>query len=162
MNSVKTKPLTLDQVDALSAVVAKYTHEGDVIALSGDLGAGKTTFVSKFTNHMKPEPEVSVSSPTYVIHHIYPSRMQIHHIDLYRLENPASIEALGFEEFLGIHGVAMIEWFEKFPRLWSGSTLHLKMNIQNIDQRIYDFSSSGKTKNHWEEMIKEISQKWGA
>lgn len=161
MNLIKTKPLTLDQIDELSAMVAKYTRVGDVVALSGDLGAGKTTFVSRFTNHMRPEPEVSVSSPTYVIHHIYPANMPIHHIDLYRLENPQAVESLGFEEFLGQEGVAFIEWFEKFPKLWTGSTLHLEIKITDMQHREYSFSTSGKKLEHWEEMLVEVKKKWG-
>ena len=156
MNSIKTKPLALDQIDRLAAVVAKHVQEGDVIALSGDLGAGKTTFVAQFVNHMKPEPEVSVSSPTYVIHHIYPAKMNIHHIDLYRLDNPDAIEALGFEEFLGEKGVALIEWFEKFPKLWTGPTLHIQINISDMDSRIYTFSTTGAPQHHWEKMQLEI------
>lgn len=158
MNSIKTKPLPLDQIDALASILASHTCEGDVVALSGDLGAGKTTFVSKFTNHMNPEPEVSVSSPTYVIHHIYPARMDIHHIDLYRLENPDAIEALGFEEFLGEKGVAFIEWFEKFPKLWIGPTLHIQIQIADINTRTYEFTATGKMPKHWEELLGDLKE----
>ncbi|MEZ4845829.1 MAG: tRNA (adenosine(37)-N6)-threonylcarbamoyltransferase complex ATPase subunit type 1 TsaE [Bdellovibrionota bacterium] len=156
MNSIKTKPLALDQIDSLAAMVAQHIQEGDVIALSGDLGAGKTTFVAQFVNHMKPEPEVSVSSPTYVIHHIYPAKMNIHHIDLYRLENPEAIDALGFEEFLGEKGVALIEWFEKFPKLWIGPTLHIQINISNAQTRIYEFNVTSTIPKHWDDLLAEI------
>lgn len=158
MNSIKTKPLSLDQIDRISAIVAEHVQDGDVIGLSGDLGAGKTTFVSSFTQHMKPEAEVSVSSPTYVLHHIYPARMDIHHIDLYRLDNPNAIEALGFDEFLGEKGVALIEWFEKFPKLWTGPTLHIEINVTDADHRQYTFSTTGKTPSHWDHLFSNISK----
>jgi len=152
---VKTKPLDRNQADALSQIVAQYIQSGDVVALSGDLGAGKTTFVSLFTNHMKPEPEVSVTSPTYVIHHIYPAKMNIHHIDLYRLEGKGVVDALGFEEFLGESGVAFIEWFEKFPNLWTGPLLTLRIEIADANHRIYEFSTRGD-RSHWSTMLEQI------
>lgn len=158
MNLIKTKPLTRDQVNSLSQLVAKHIQSGDVVALSGDLGAGKTTFVSLFTNHMQPEPEVSVTSPTYVIHHIYPAKMNIHHIDLYRLENGAMIDSLGFEEFLGQDGVAFIEWFERSPTLWSGPTLTIQIDITDMEHRTYAFSTTGKDQPHWISMLNEIKK----
>jgi tRNA threonylcarbamoyl adenosine modification protein YjeE len=158
MNSIKTKPLTCNQADALSGIVANHIQPGDVVALSGDLGAGKTTFVSLFTNHMKPEPEVAVTSPTYVIHHIYPARMNIHHIDLYRLESGSVIDSLGFEEFLGQDGVALIEWFERAPKLWTGPTLSIRIEIVDMEHRTYEFSTIGKDQPHWLAMRNEIKK----
>ncbi len=158
MSLIKTKPLTCNQANGLSQIVAKHIQSGDVVALSGDLGAGKTTFVSLFTNHMKPEPEVSVTSPTYVIHHIYPARMNIHHIDLYRLENGAMIDSLGFEEFLGQDGVAFIEWFERSPTLWTGPTLTIQIEITDMEHRTYAFSTTGMDQPHWVSMFTEIKK----
>lgn len=155
MSSVKTKPLNQDQANSLSQLVAQYLCSGDVIALCGDLGAGKTTFVSMLTSYMEPEPGVVVTSPTYVIHHVYPAKIPIHHIDLFRLEDKRVVDVLGFEEFLGEQGVTLIEWFEKFPKLWDGPLLWMHIKITDSNHRIYEFDSRGQVP-HWEKMMQKI------
>lgn len=160
MNLVKTKPFTLDQINALTICVAKYLREGDVVALTGDLGAGKTTLISKVAQHMGLQPGSNVSSPTYVIHHIYPAKFPIHHIDLYRMDNAAQVNQLGFEEFLGKNGVVFIEWFEKFPHLWAGPTLHIQIEILDLDHRQYTFMVNGPVQDHWTQLFDEIQKRW--
>ncbi len=157
---ISTKPINLNQSAELCAVIAKHLHNGDVVALSGDLGAGKTTLVSNIAKNMQLDKSATVSSPTYVIHHIYPARLPIHHIDLYRLEHAGAAASMGFEEFLGEEGVAFIEWFEKFPTLWTGSTLYIQIQIANADQRIYTFKTTGPQLKHWTGMFDEIQKKW--
>lgn len=157
---ISTKPISLAASQELCAVIAKHLQSGDVVALSGDLGAGKTTLVSNIAKNMDLEKNTTVSSPTYVLHHIYPAKMPIHHIDLYRLENPDAVVSMGFEEFLGEQGVAFIEWFEKFPHLWTGSTLHIQIQIQDMDHRTYTFMITGPKKQHWLGMFDEIEKKW--
>ena len=160
MNSIKTRPLNLSEIDKLSEAISKNLKNGDVIALSGDLGAGKTTLVSHIAKHMDLENGATVSSPTYVIHHIYSARMPVHHIDLYRLEHAGAAASMGFEEFMGEEGVTLIEWFEKFPTLWTGPTLHIQINLHNADQRIYPFRATGPENRHWTGMFDEIQKKW--
>ena len=85
-------------------------RKGDVVLLIGELGAGKTTFVrgvAKGTGSHAP-----VASPTFQLVRIYPGRVQLAHVDLYRVENSAELRDLGLEELAG-QGAVVVEWGER-------------------------------------------------
>ncbi len=156
MKSIQTKQLDLNQTDLLCKTIANHIRDGDVFALTGELGAGKTTLVSTIAKYLDLKSGHLVSSPTYVIHHIYEAKLPIHHIDFYRLEHPGQIENLGFEEFLGKKGVAFIEWYEKFPQVWTGQHIEIRIHMSDLDHRIYTFSIREREVDHWEPLFEEI------
>lgn len=83
---------------------------GDVVLLTGELGAGKTTFVrgvARGTGSHAP-----VASPTFQLVRVYPGRLQLAHVDLYRVENSAELRDLGLEE-LASQGAVVVEWGER-------------------------------------------------
>lgn len=85
-------------------------QSGDVVLLKGELGAGKTTFVrgvAQGTGSIAP-----VASPTFQLVRIYPGRVQLAHVDLYRVENSAQLADLGLEE-LATQGAVVVEWGER-------------------------------------------------
>ncbi len=89
---------------------------GDIIALCGDLGAGKTHFVKGLAAGLGTNAEVT--SPTFTLIHEYAGgRLPIYHFDLYRLGSAAEAIALGLDEYLENGGVSVIEWADKFPDL---------------------------------------------
>jgi tRNA threonylcarbamoyladenosine biosynthesis protein TsaE len=144
VKSIQTPSLNLEQADQLAGNLADQLKEGDVIGLSGDLGSGKTTFVSQLAKHLGIKEGFQVTSPTYVIHHIYEAKFPIHHIDLYRLEKPEQVEQMGFEEFLGLSGIALIEWFEKFPDIWKGDRIDIQIDMVDTNHRKYEITFFGK------------------
>lgn len=159
MKSIQTKPLNLEASQQISKTLSKFLMEGDVVALGGELGAGKTTLVSNLAKHLGITNGEHVSSPTYVIHHIYQATFPIHHIDLYRLENFAQIENMGFEEFFGKNGIVIAEWFEKFPQIWTGDLLKINIELLDIDTRRYHFEIlSKKTHERFEKLLCEINE----
>jgi ATPase, YjeE family len=96
---------------------------GDVVCLSGDLGAGKTVLVQGVAAGLGITDQVT--SPTFTILQVYETgRLPLYHFDLYRLENSAELDNIGFEEYIGSDGAAVIEWADKFvadmpeERLW--------------------------------------------
>jgi tRNA threonylcarbamoyl adenosine modification protein YjeE len=94
---------------------------GDVLALSGDLGAGKSTLARALIRANAGEPGLEVPSPTFTLVQSYDGRVPVSHFDLYRLGSSSELEELGFDEILG-DGVAVIEWPEKAAdRLPAGS-----------------------------------------
>jgi tRNA threonylcarbamoyladenosine biosynthesis protein TsaE len=89
---------------------------GDVIALCGDLGAGKTQFVKGLAAGLRTDAEVT--SPTFTLIHEYAGgRLPVYHFDFYRIGSAAEALALGLDEYLENGGVSVIEWADKFPDL---------------------------------------------
>jgi tRNA threonylcarbamoyladenosine biosynthesis protein TsaE len=100
------------ETESLGERFGRTAERGLVIALSGDLGAGKTQFVKGLAHGLGISARVH--SPTFTLVNEYGGgRLKLFHLDLYRLETPAQILSAGVEEFLSPDGVAVIEWAER-------------------------------------------------
>ena len=99
--------------------LAKRLEGGSVVMLFGDLGAGKTAFVRGLVNGMGGDGE-EVSSPTFTIIQSYSGRLDIQHVDLYRLE-PSEVWDLGLDELLTDNSVLVIEWADRLPLIPKGA-----------------------------------------
>ena len=99
----------------VAATLARRLAPGDVVALVGDLGAGKTVFVRGLARGLGVPAEVPITSPTFTLMNTYRGRLPIYHFDLYRVADVEEIEAAGVREFLGGDGVAVIEWADRVP-----------------------------------------------
>ncbi|HTM30719.1 MAG TPA: tRNA (adenosine(37)-N6)-threonylcarbamoyltransferase complex ATPase subunit type 1 TsaE [Vicinamibacterales bacterium] len=110
---------------AVAREIASTLRAGDVLLLSGNLGAGKTAFVRGLAEGLGVNPE-DVSSPTFTLIHEYRGgRLTLYHADLYRLERAAT-EDLGLEEFGVIDGVLAIEWPDRLSHAIDGArTVHI-------------------------------------
>lgn len=85
-----------------------------LVALIGPLGAGKTEWVKGLAEGLGVDPKL-VASPTFVIASEYPGRRRLAHVDLYRIESEAELEATGFVDLLGPDAVVAVEWADRFP-----------------------------------------------
>lgn len=103
-----------EQTLAFGEKIARKLKPGSVLLLEGDLGSGKTTFVKGLARGLGMRDISEVKSPTFVIMHIYKTRVPIYHFDLYRLEGGADLDAIGFQDFLNDpEAVACVEWAER-------------------------------------------------
>lgn len=103
--------------EAIAARLAESFQGGEVLALHGDLGAGKTQFVRGLVRGLGGEPR-AVSSPTYVLLNIYDQgRLAVYHLDAYRTAGPDDMEGIGFSELLEQRAVVAIEWPDRIPTL---------------------------------------------
>ena len=103
------------ETEALGQIFGRSAKSGTVIALSGDLGAGKTQFVKGLARGLGIS--MRVHSPTFTLVNEYNGgRLKLFHLDLYRLETREQILAAGIEEFLKPDGVSVIEWAERNPK----------------------------------------------
>ena len=111
---------------ALAAELAGELGSGTVIALHGDLGAGKTCFIQGYAAALGiDEP---VTSPTYTLIGEYQGgRLPLHHIDLYRLSGPEEALGLGLEEYFDADGITAIEWAERAEGLLPPDLLHIRI-----------------------------------
>ena len=99
----------------MAAGFARTLVPGDVVALSGPLGAGKTTFVAAAARALHGTDEVT--SPTFTFWHTYEGKPPIHHLDLYRVEGLRDLATLGLEEAFTAHALVFVEWPERAPHL---------------------------------------------
>ena len=109
--------------------------KGDVFALSGDLGAGKTQFVKGFVAGL--ESDADVTSPTFVLVHEYGGgRLPVYHFDFYRLDNRDAILRLGFDDYVFGDGVSLIEWADRHPDLIPRHAKWLSFELKDENTRV--------------------------
>lgn len=107
-----------DETIALGATLARVLRPGDVLALDGDLGAGKTRLVRGIADGLEINPS-QVSSPTYVVIHEYrsgsggASGTPLFHVDAYRLSGPDDLDSLGWERVMDAFGIVVVEWADR-------------------------------------------------
>lgn len=102
-----------EETQNLGESFGKTLKPGDVVALIGDLGTGKTCFTQGIARGIGIATDEVVSSPSYILINEYNGKIPIYHIDLYRLENIAEIADLGIGEYIESDGVCIIEWAER-------------------------------------------------
>ena len=113
---------------------AARVRAGDVIALVGELGAGKTQWVKGLAAGLGSE--ATVTSPTFTLIHEYPGgRLPLYHVDCYRLEGAEELLGIGLDDYLDGGGVLVIEWADKFPELMPGRTRWVRFGIGEGDER---------------------------
>ncbi len=104
------------ETESLGRDFARKIDKGDVVALQGELGSGKTQFVKGFVSALGCSSEVT--SPTFTLIHEYSGgRWPIYHFDFFRIEDRQSAGRLGLDDYFFGDGVAIVEWADKFPEL---------------------------------------------
>jgi tRNA threonylcarbamoyladenosine biosynthesis protein TsaE len=116
--------LDLHSLGAVAARLAQTLRPGDALALSGDLGAGKTTFVRALIAQLHGS-DVPVSSPTFVFRQRYDGTPPVEHLDLYRVDDPAEALDLGLEEAFGPDRITVVEWPERLPGLLPAGAIRI-------------------------------------
>lgn len=139
--------LNQPQMAALGARIAAILRPGDVIALSGDLGVGKTTLarailVALGLTSEAPSPSFSIVQPYKPAE----TRLPVLHVDLYRINNPSDIVELGLDEARSDHAL-LIEWPEHMGGMWDGEMLWLRLDFAGDDAR----SLTATVPDAWEE-----------
>ena len=110
----------------LAADLALVLKQGDLVALSGDLGAGKTHFARAFIRALAGDPALEVPSPTYTLAQVYETRPKVTHFDLYRLGDESELDELGFEEAMET-GLVLVEWPERAPDTLASASVHIEL-----------------------------------
>lgn len=118
-----------DSTRAIAAAVASVTRPGDVILLSGDMGAGKTVFAQGFGRALGvTEP---MTSPTFTLVNSYDcGRLTLHHADLYRLDRTGEVADLALAELADLSGILLVEWGEAAATLVRD---HLAIRLESVD-----------------------------
>lgn len=140
---------------ALGRFLGERAKAGWVIGLSGDLGAGKTTFTRGLAEGAGADP-AAVTSPTFTFLHRYPGRLPVYHLDLYRLESEAQVHDLGVDEVVDGDGVAVVEWFENVPALLPPSRLEARLEVTGEGERRISFRGTDAA---WDPILSEL-ERW--
>ena len=120
-----TRAGSLAEFEAAAAAFARTLRAGDVVALEGDLGAGKTTFVAAAVRALGRAADVA--SPTFTFWHRYGGDPPVEHLDLYRIEYAAEAVELGLEEAFGPRNIVFVEWPERLPWLVPDRALRVRI-----------------------------------
>ena len=125
-----------EETERMGESLAQKLRGGELILLVGELGSGKTTFVRGLARGLGVDDPGGVASPSYVIIHEHPGRLRLHHVDLYRLDDPTAIEELAIDELIAPDAVVVVEWGEKLLKsIVPGIEIHfslLKGNTREI------------------------------
>lgn len=117
---------------AVAAEIAGVVRAGDVVALTGELGAGKTCFVQGAAAALGVEDRVT--SPTFVLRREYDGRLPVLHLDVYRLETLQEVVDLGYEEVLDRRRVTFIEWGDAMAPLLPPDHLEVELRLAELEE----------------------------
>jgi tRNA threonylcarbamoyladenosine biosynthesis protein TsaE len=144
--ALRVETTSPEETRILGAALAPMLLPGDLVSLSGDLGAGKTVFVQGLATALGVTDRVT--SPTFTIVHEYAGRYPIVHIDIYRLETFQEVLDLGFEEFLDPKAIVMMEWGEAVEPLLPRAHLRVELrrtsDPDEVDRRVITFRPTGE------------------
>ena len=129
-----------DATRALGARLAGALAPGDVVALEGDLGAGKTHLAKGLVAGLGGDPE-AVTSPTFTLVQHYDARVPVRHLDLYRLDGDAALDGIGFDELLEPDAVVLVEWPERAAGRFPAETRRLRLRHLGGDRRRLELCS---------------------
>jgi tRNA threonylcarbamoyladenosine biosynthesis protein TsaE len=117
----------------LGVKIAKALKPGDVVALSGPLGAGKTTLIQGIAKGLGIHNYVT--SPTFTLINEFKGRIDLNHVDLYRLNDVSEAEDIAIEDYFEGKGITVIEWAEKIKEILPKNAKHIDIKILGEEKR---------------------------
>jgi|SRR5438132_10819308 len=149
-----------DDMRALGEALASILQWGDVVSLTGDLGAGKTTLVQGAARGLGVEDE-PVVSPTFTLVREYRGALPVYHLDVYRLDRIQEVIDLGIEELLDPNGVTFVEWGDAIEGLLPDDYLEIELWTRVEDEgRMVVMSGSGSSWSTRWERLEAVTEPW--
>ncbi|MDD4939134.1 MAG: tRNA (adenosine(37)-N6)-threonylcarbamoyltransferase complex ATPase subunit type 1 TsaE [Candidatus Omnitrophica bacterium] len=146
---------SVNETIRIGRIIGKNLKKGDIICLSGELGSGKTVLAKGIALGLGVK-KTDVISPSFVlIRRHFEGRLPLYHFDLYRLNGPAQIIPLGFEEYFYGDGVTVIEWAEKLRFLLPVESLKADLSFKTGTQRVIKFTARGA---RYRQLLKRINE----
>jgi tRNA threonylcarbamoyl adenosine modification protein YjeE len=144
------------ETDALAARMAAHLATGSLVALTGDLGAGKSTLARAFIRARLEDGEAEVPSPTFTLVQTYdaPDGTEIWHADLYRLSDPEEVYELGLDEARE-DAICLVEWPDRMPESWWRDALEVTLAIGDAGARHIAFKGD---KARWSRFVAEVAK----
>lgn len=126
---------------AIGVAIGGALHPGDILALCGELGAGKTRLAKGLAIGLGVADERAVNSPTFVLINQYAGRCPVYHLDLYRLPPGSELSSLGFEEMCTGAAVVIVEWADRSPGSMPDAALWIHMTAEGETTRAFTLTS---------------------
>lgn len=144
-----------DETFRIGRTIGQGLRKGDCVALTGELGAGKTCLTQGIAAGLGVPESYCVTSPTFTLVNEYPGReMSLYHLDVYRLGGPADLDELGYEEYLTGNGVTVIEWAEKVADAVPGDALRIELTYVDETVRRIEITGCPEKIASWERTFK--------
>lgn len=134
---------SVEETRAFGERLGRLLRAGDVVALYGELGSGKTTLVQGIAAGLGRDPG-AIKSPTFVLVREYPGDVPLVHVDGYRLEGPPAAAALDVELLFAPHKVTLIEWAERFAPLLPDERLEIRLSHVSANRRRLALGAAGE------------------
>ena len=141
------------QTAKIAADIGDKLKKGDILALSGELGSGKTCFTAGLAEGLGIGAQYKVTSPTFTLINEYPGRCKLYHFDVYRLNRDDEFDELGYEEIFYGDGVVVIEWAEKIKKILPENVIWI--NFEYIEENSRKIIISGAAKK-LDELAREV------
>ncbi len=142
-----------EETRALGEALGRHVRAGDLIALIGELGSGKTVFVGGLARGLGVDPAAHVSSPTFTIMHRYPGRLPLYHIDLYRIDTPEAFATVGLDDYLEGDGIAAVEWAEHGWGMLPSERLIVQLRQTGLEARTIELIPIG---DRYRRLVQEL------
>ncbi|MEN8781008.1 MAG: tRNA (adenosine(37)-N6)-threonylcarbamoyltransferase complex ATPase subunit type 1 TsaE [Desulfobacterales bacterium] len=139
----ETTTHSVEETQAFGERLGRHITAGTTIALTGDLGSGKTAFVQGIARGLHVPAEYYITSPTFTLINEYPGRLRLHHVDLYRIGDPIEIEEIGLHEILDSDGVTVIEWAERLGAELPAQHVRVHLEMTNDQTRHLTITAAG-------------------
>ena len=133
-----------EETKRIGRLIGRHLIPGSVVALSGELGTGKTQFIKGLARGVGVNRSYAVSSPSFVLINEYPGRIPLYHVDLYRLPDSRELEEMGLEEYFYGDGVTAIEWAEKAASLMPSRNIWIDIQWTGRTSRRLLIKAAGK------------------
>lgn len=137
--------------ESLGLTLGPLLFPGAVVALQGQLGAGKTHFTRAVAMGLQIRNANAVTSPTFVLIQEYKARLPIYHFDAYRLSGEREFADLGAEEYLHGDGVCLIEWADRVETALPPHRLEIEIEMMGEDHRRFTMTATGE---QYEDLLK--------
>jgi tRNA threonylcarbamoyladenosine biosynthesis protein TsaE len=152
---VQIESVSAEQTFAIGFAIGEKAGEGDVFALSGELGAGKTCFAGGLARGLGIGEDYTITSPTFTLINEYPGRCRLYHFDVYRLNQIGELDDLGYDEYVSGKGVVAIEWAEKIAKALPSDTVSINFTYIDENKRIIGISGPQKRVR---DLVKDIKR----
>lgn len=123
------------ETHAFGKNLGETLYSGDVVALSGELGTGKTCLAQGIARGLGIPEEYKITSPTFTIINEYPGRLILYHIDVYRLSGTRDLDEIGYDDCFNDKGVVIVEWAEKIRDALPKGTLFILLTYLDENRR---------------------------